>query len=275
MTALDITQLVVIAVVQGITEFLPISSSGHLILIPALMHWPDQGLPIDVAVHIGTLGAVLLYFWREVWSLLKVLRRPIGPTDRVSREGIDRHLFYCILAATIPIIFIGGAIWTLNMTEELRSVYLIAFDSIFWGILLFIADRFAPGDREIKDLSYKQAFLVGVMQCLALLPGTSRSGVTMTAGRFLGLKRVEAANFSFLISIPAITAAGIAGVYEIIQLGNVELEHDALFSGLIAFISGIAAIAFLLNWLKRKGMTVFVIYRVILGVVLLFWAAHL
>ena len=274
MTALDITQLVVIAVVQGITEFLPISSSGHLILIPALMHWPDQGLPIDVAVHIGTLGAVLLYFWREVWSLIKILRRPIGPTDRVSREGIDRHLFWCIVVATIPIVLIGGAIWTFNVTEELRSVYLVAFDSIFWGILLFIADRFAPGDREIKDLSYKQAFLVGVMQCLALLPGTSRSGVTMTGGRFLGLKRVEAANFSFLISIPAITAAGIAGVIEIMQLGNVELEHDALFSGFIAFIAGIGAIAFLLNWLKRKGMTVFVVYRVILGVALLIWVAY-
>jgi len=274
MIALDITQLVVIAVVQGITEFLPISSSGHLILIPALTHWPDQGLPIDVAVHIGTLGAVLLYFWREVWSLIKVLRRPIGPTDRTSREGIDRHLFYCIVAATIPIIFVGGVVWTLNITDELRSVYLIAFDSIFWGILLYVADRFTPGAGDIKDLSFKQAFLVGVMQCLALLPGTSRSGVTMTAGRFMGLKRTEAANFSFLISIPAITAAGIAGVYEIIQLGNVQLEHDALFAGFVSFLAGIGAIAFLLSWLKRKGMTVFVVYRLILGVALLIWAAY-
>ncbi len=271
---MDTTQLVVIAVVQGITEFLPISSSGHLILIPALMHWPDQGLPIDVAVHIGTLGAVILYFWREVWGLVKVLRRPIGPIDRVSREGMDRHLFYCIAVATIPVVFIGAAYAYFDVEEMLRNVYIVAVDSIFWGIVLYIADRYTRGGREMKDLTFPQAFLIGCMQCLALLPGTSRSGITMTGGRFLGLTRVEAANFSFLMSIPAITAAGIVGVHDLIKIGNAQLEHDATFAGAIAFVSGMAAIAFLLNWLKRKGMTAFVVYRVILGVVLLIWAAY-
>jgi undecaprenyl-diphosphatase len=271
---LDITQLLVIAIVQGITEFIPISSSGHLILIPALTGWPDQGLPIDVAVHIGTLGAVLVYFWREVGALLKVFARPVGPVDQVTPDGQNRRLFYCIAIATVPIVIIGGIIWTLGETEALRSVYLVAFDSIFWGILLYVADRFARSDREIKDLTFLQALLVGLAQCLSLLPGTSRSGITMTVGRFLGLKRTEAANFSFLMSIPAILIAGVAGVYEVIQLGNVELEHDALISGSIAFVAGLGAIAFLLDWLKRHGMLPFVIYRVALGVALLIWAAY-
>ena len=271
---MDILQLLVIAIVQGITEFIPISSSGHLILIPALTGWPDQGLPIDVAVHIGTLGAVLVYFWREVWSLIKMLGRPVGSLDTATEDGRTRHLFYCIAVATVPIILIGGVIWTLDVTEMLRSVYLVAFDSIFWGVLLYVADRFERRDREIKDITFLQAFLVGLAQCLSLLPGTSRSGITMTAARFLGLKRTEAANFSFLISIPAITAAGIAGAYEVIQLGNVELEHDALISGAIAFLAGLGAIAFLLDWLKRHGMLPFVVYRVLLGIALLVWAAY-
>jgi undecaprenyl-diphosphatase len=271
---LDITQLVVIAVVQGITEFLPISSSGHLILIPTLMHWPDQGLPIDVAVHIGTLGAVLLYFWREVWSLMKVLVRPIGPTDRVSREGMDRHLFWCIAMATIPILFIGVFYAYFDLEEKLRNVYVVAADSIIWGIMLYIADRHTHGSKQMKDLTYGQAFFIGCMQCIALLPGSSRSGTTMTGGRFIGLSRIEAANFSFLMSIPAITAAGIVGVHDLIELGNAQMERDAIVAGAIAFLSGIGAIAFLLNWLKRKGMTAFVIYRIILGVALLIWAAY-
>jgi undecaprenyl-diphosphatase len=271
---LDITQLVVIAIVQGITEFLPISSSGHLILIPALTGWPDQGLPIDVSVHIGTLVAVVCYFWREVLKLLKVFGRPVGSLDSTTSQGADRRLFYCIAVATIPIIFIGGFLWEADETESLRSVYLIAFDSVFWGVLLYVADRFPRRRVEMKDLKLWQALVIGCMQCLALLPGTSRSGVTITGGRFLGLSRTDAANFSFLMSIPAITAAGAAGVYELIQIGNVQLEHEAMFSGTIAFLAGIGAIAFLLNWLKRHGMLPFVVYRVILGVVLIVWAAY-
>jgi len=273
-TAVDNLQLIVIAVVQGVTEFLPISSSGHLILIPALTGWPDQGLPMDVAVHLGTLAAVVLYFWRDLVSLASTLRRPWGRLNATSREGFDRHRFRSIAIATIPIVFVGAAYTIFDVEPALRSVYIIAVNSIFWGILLYVADRYGQGDREMKDMTLRQAFIVGLMQCLALVPGTSRSGVTMTGARFLGLKRTDAASFSFLISVPAVAAAGFLGVRDLIKIGNLQLIHDAIFSGTMAFLAGLAAIAYLINRLKKHGMLPFVVYRILLGVGLLVWAAY-
>ena len=201
-------QAIVLGLVQGLSEFLPISSSGHLILVPLVTGWTDQGLTFDVAVHIGSLGAVLLYFRKDLFDMIK------GAGDW-SEPGLlanpGRRLIALILMGTIPIIFGGVLIKMLIGTENLRNAWVVGCTSIFFGSALYIADRIGARERGINQMGFSDALIIGCAQVLALIPGTSRSGVTMTAARLLGLQRAEAARFSFLLSIPAILAAGLAG----------------------------------------------------------------
>jgi len=273
-------QLLIIAVVQGITEFLPISSSGHLILIPYFTEFPDQGPLIDVAVHVGSLLAIIVYFFKDVVVLARGGFASIG----IGQAPSERRLFWWIVLGTIPAVLFGLSIkmglfnslaetWfgiTIiddDLMSSIRFTDLIAFNLIVYGILLGVADWLGKEVKEFEDMTWRDGLLVGLAQALAIIPGTSRSGVTMTAARALGYKRVEAARFSFLLSIPAVAGAGVLIVPEIFEAGA-GLALDALIAGVLTFISAFLTMAFLMNFLKKASMLVFVIYRVALGAAL-------
>jgi undecaprenyl-diphosphatase len=261
-----------LALVQGITEFLPISSSAHLILGRELLSalgfavatmTPAEELALDVALHVGSLGAVLVYFWRDIAMLLG------GLADGLTGKGGERfRLILVLLVASLPIVIIGFAAKDL-VTEFGRSVTIIAWTTVIFGILLWAADRRPQQKSELQTLSYRDALIIGFAQCIALIPGVSRSGICMTAGRFAGLDRPLSARLALLLSIPTILGAGLLTGIDLYRGGNAQLTGDAIFGGILAFFAALAAIALLMNWLKRQSYTPFVIYRVVLGVILL------
>jgi undecaprenyl-diphosphatase len=263
-------QIVVLAVVQGITEFLPISSSGHLILVPQLTHWPDQGLAVDTAAHVGTLAAVLLYFWRDLWRMalgfIRLLRGRRGADGSHDRNGL---LVCYILAGTVPALVVGYLI-NRFLGDGLRSMELIAWTMIGFGIVLYVADKIGATALRLENMRLGHAIAIGCAQAIAFVPGTSRSGITMVAARLFGYDRAEAARFSFLLSIPAIAAGGVLKGYELYKTGTSEAMHDAMATAVLSAIAGILAIAFLMAWLRRSNFTPFVIYRLLLGAGLLY-----
>jgi undecaprenyl-diphosphatase len=264
-------QIVVLAVVQGITEFLPISSSGHLILVPHVTGWPDQGLAIDAASHLGTLAAVLIYFWRDVWRLITGFFRLVGGRRDASGQ-LDPwgRLAVYIIIGTIPVVIVGFLI-DRYVGEGLRKLEIIAWTMPIFGIVLYLADRFGLTLKRLGDLRLPHAIIIGCAQSLALIPGISRSGITMVTARLLNFERAEAARFSFLLSIPASTAAGLLESYKIYEGGDVAVLHDAILIVLLTALAGLGAIAFLMAWLKRATFTPFVIYRLLLGAALLYF----
>jgi undecaprenyl-diphosphatase len=256
---MTIEQIIVLAIVQGVTEFLPISSSGHLILVPKLMHWQDQGLVVDVMTHLGTLFAILIYFWRDVWRLIVgVLELFKG---KVTDEG---KLAIYIILATIPAVAFGVFLKEFGYADLERNVAVVAWNTILYGILMLIADMVGPQERTIKDVTLVSALVIGVAQALALIPGTSRSGATMTAARFLGFTRPDAARFSFLLGIPATAGAIVFTVGDALASGE-PITQDALLCAALTFVAGILAIAFLMGLLKRISFLPFVLYRMVLG----------
>jgi undecaprenyl-diphosphatase len=262
---LSLLQIFVLSVVQGLTEFLPVSSSGHLVLVPYVTGWPDQGLAIDVAVHVGTLAAVLIYFWRDVLALLGGFFRLFK--GEVTREG---RLALYILAATIPALAIGFALEKLAGGTP-RRIEVVAWAMIGFAIVLWVADRVGMRLKRLEDMSLAQALVVGLAQPIAFIPGTSRSGITMVAARLMGYEREEAARFSFLLSIPAIVAAGLYEGMKLAQGGDTSALGGAGLAMIFSALTGLAAIAFLMRWLRRSSFTPFVIYRLVLGVGLLVW----
>lgn len=263
---MSLFQLVILALVQGITEFLPISSSGHLILVPEMTSWPDQGLAMDVAVHVGTLGAVMLYFRTDVWRLVLGALGWFG----IAGDVADKRLFGLLLLSTIPVVVAGLALKLSGFDEVLRSPLVIAAASIGFGLLLYAADMLAPRTRAVAQMTTRHAGWLGLAQVLALIPGASRAGTTMMAARALGYTRQEAARFSMLMSIPTIIAAGALLGLDVLKDGE-ALGLDALIGAALAFVSALAAIHFLMKWLETASMTLFVVYRVILGIFLLWW----
>jgi undecaprenyl-diphosphatase len=256
---MSIEQIIVLAVVQGITEFLPISSSGHLILIPALTGWPDQGQFTDVMVHLGTLLAILIYFWRDVGKLIGgalLLFR-----GKITDEG--RLAIYIVLA-TIPAVAFGLVLKKFGFADLERSVTVVAWNTLLYGVLMLIADTIGKQTRTMANMTLPSALIIGVAQALALIPGTSRSGVTMTAARFLGFTRPDAARFSFLLGIPAIAGAGALTIGEAVENCQ-KITMDAVVCAGLTFLAGLAAIAFLMAVLKRVSFLPFVLYRMMLG----------
>jgi undecaprenyl-diphosphatase len=270
---MSIEQIIVLAVVQGITEFLPISSSGHLILIPFLTGWPDQGQFTDVMSHLGTLLAVLIYFWRDV-------RRLILGTLKLFRGKVtdDGRLALYILVGTIPAVLFGFTLKKLNVPDLERNITVVAWNTVIYGMLMLVADMYGRQEKTINDVTLKNAILIGCAQALALIPGTSRSGVTMTAARFLNFTRPDAARFSFLLGIPATAAAIVLTVGDALKSGCHITAGELLVAG-FTFIAGILAIAFLMNLLRRISFLPFVLYRMALGGFLLVlvygYGAHL
>jgi undecaprenyl-diphosphatase len=256
-------QIVVLSVVQGITEFLPISSSGHLILVPLLTGWPDQGLAIDVATHIGTLAAVLIYFWRDVWRMIRGLARFV-----TGKRDPGAKLAGYLLVGTIPALIVGYIVER-YFALALRSMEVIGWTMLVFAVVLYVADRFGLTVRRLEHMSWGQSLIIGLCQCIAFIPGTSRSGITMVAARLLGYERAEAARFSFLLSIPAVSAAGLWEALKIYESGSTDLMRDAVLVAVLSGVVGVLAIAGLMAWLKRSTFTPFVIYRLILGAALL------
>jgi len=262
---LPLFHITVIALVQGFTELLPISSSGHLILIPRLTGWTDQGLLIDVAVHVGTLGAVLVYFWRDLGQIGVGLGRALR-----GRRHPGSRLFVWLVLATAPAV-LAGYLLEAVVAVEFRDTTLVAATTLGFGVVLFIVDRMALTVRRIDHMGALDAIVIGLAQILALVPGTSRSGITMTAGRALGMERTEAARFSMLMSIPVIVAAGTLSGLRLYRTGDIQLTVDAIVAGAIAFVAALIAVAFLMRWLRRATFTPFAVYRVLLGGGLLIW----
>ncbi|MGD8525577.1 MAG: undecaprenyl-diphosphate phosphatase [Thioalkalispiraceae bacterium] len=261
---MTLIQIIVLAVVQGLTEFLPISSSAHLILVPVLSEWPDQGLAFDVAVHVGTLSAVVWYFRHDVVSMTKDWSRSCLQRKTVG----DSRLAWAVILATIPV-GAGGLLLHDLVDTVLRSPLVIAWATIGFGLLLWWADVQGKRARDEHHLNWKDIIVIGLAQVLALVPGTSRSGITMTAGLMMGLTRSAAARFSFLLSIPVILMAGGYKSIKLLQAGQVD--WNAIFIGTaLSAVTAYLCIHVFLKVLERMGMLPFVIYRLMLGALLLY-----
>lgn len=261
---MDLWHLIFLAVIQGLTEFLPISSAAHLILLPAIFGWTDQGLAFDVAVHVGTLAAVIAYFRRELAAMAGAWMTSV--LER--RQTPDSRLAWGVLLGTIPV-GLAGLTFSDVVSGYMRSPLVIASTTIVFGLVLWWADRSGRRVRDEHSLRLVDILLIGVAQALALIPGTSRAGITITAGLMLGLTRQAAARFSFLLSIPVIVLAGGLQSLEVFR-GASPIPWSGMALG--AVISGVVAywtIHFFIRLLDRIGMTPFVIYRLILGVALL------
>ncbi|MBV2358989.1 undecaprenyl-diphosphate phosphatase [Thalassococcus sp. CAU 1522] len=262
---MTLTHLLLVALVQGITEFLPVSSSGHLILLPNLTGLQDQGQVIDVAVHVGTLGAVVLYFWSDVKIALHGTTRLIrGKVDTASA-----FLALCLLVATIPVILFGLALKLTGWDDALRSIAVIGWTMLGFGLVLYWADRFGKQVKTAENWSLRDALVMGLWQAVALIPGTSRSGITITAARHLGYARHDAARLAMLMSIPTIVASGALLGVEVIATADAQAARDGAIAAAMAFAAAFAALALMMRLLRSVSFTPYVIYRVILGVILL------
>ncbi len=261
---MNLFQILILATVQGITEFLPISSSGHLALVPYVTGWPDQGLMLDVATHVGTLFAVVLYFRKDLLDILfgVLLRKP---TDE-AREA--RYLCLNLFIGSVPAVLAGAVLFYIAKTD-LRSLLMIATMTLFFGAILGVSDILFKGSKPLRAMTYWDAFFIGIFQIFALFPGTSRSGVTMTAARLRGFDREEAARFSMLLSIPVITGAGLVTSIKLVQTRQFDLGMDALIAGGVSFLVAYLAIGILMRWIDRIGFMPFVWYRLVLGTVLM------
>jgi len=261
-------QLLIVAIVQGVTEFLPVSSSGHLILLPSLTGSPDQGLAIDVAVHVGTLLAVILYFRSDVAIAAQGLLRLAK--GKVDTQGA--FLALCLIIATIPALVVGLAIKVTGLDEAMRSVAVIGWTMLIFGLVLYWADRTGGTAKQSENWSIKDAALMGLAQCLALIPGTSRSGITITAARKLGYGREDSAKLAMLMSIPVILASGALLSLDVVGQANWALMRDASIAAAFAFIAALGALVLMMRLLRSISFTPYVIYRVIFGIGLLIWA---
>ena len=262
--AVPLLHIAILALVQGITEFLPISSSAHLVLVPWALGWPDQGIIIDVAVHVGTLGAVMAYLWRDIARMLSGLWRLIK--GKGMNDGAKLAFF--LVLGTLPVVVVGYWMHK-TLPDGIRSIEIIGWATLGFGVLLWLIDRFGLTVRRMEHLGLSDVIIIGASQILALIPGVSRSGITMMAGRMLGMERPDCARFSMLLSIPAIVGAGVLKGLELYKSGDATQISTALTAAGLAFISALIAIILMMAWLKRASFTPFVLYRVVLGGLLL------
>lgn len=258
-------QIILLSLLQGITEFLPVSSSGHLILFSIFTTFPDQGQAMDVAMHIGSIIAVMIYFSEELWKMFKGL---IKSWFLPNFKDYGNRIFWLVIIASIPAMIFGLFLRTEGV-EWMRSSKLIGWTILGYGLLLYIADKVGLTVRKVEHLKVLDALLIGLAQCLALIPGTSRSGITITMARFLGMERREAAKFSMLLSIPTILGAGMLVGYELFKQNNLTAIIFAIDGILYSFIFSVIAIYTVMWWLRKSTFLPFVIYRVIIGVILL------
>ena len=246
-------EVLILAIIQGITEFLPVSSSSHLILISNYINFNNQNLSIDVSLHIGSFLAVITYFFKDIINFFR-----------------DKKLFYKILLSSFPVMVIGYVLVKYNFIDTLRNIELIAWTTIIFGILLYIADKFKLQKKINNDLNYKSAIFIGFFQVLSLIPGVSRSGITITAARFLKFERYDSAKISFLLSIPTLGAVSIFGVNNLINSESFEFSFLNLLSITLSFMFSLITIKFFLSFIQKFSLKIFVIYRIFLGLILLY-----
>jgi len=260
---MELFQIAVLALLQGVTEFLPISSSAHLILPKEVLGWPDQGLAFDVAVHVGSLTAVLLYFRQDIIQLIRQWFVSISG----GGQSADSRLAWFIIIATIPT-GLAGLLLNDFVEQHLRSTAVIAVTTIVFGLYLGLGDWFGKRKVALADMTFTIALLIGLSQMVALIPGTSRSGITMATALFLGMQREASARFSFLLSIPIITLAGLYEGYSLLELhpSAHTLWRDMFIGASLSGVSAFLCIYFFLQFIQRIGMLPFVIYRLLLGI---------
>ena len=276
---MSLLHVFILALIQGLTEFLPVSSSAHLIFPSHLLGWEDQGLAFDVAVHVGTLLAVVLYYLADIvkistFTIEAVVKRKVSPIAKIG---------FCVIIGTLPVVIVGG-LFEKTISKVIRdSIDVIAYATIGFGLLLGLASYVnrrivwrnidnVQGARadSLRGLTYVQALVIGFAQAIAIIPGTSRSGITMTAGLFLGLKAEAAARFSFLLSIPVILASGLFEILKLYKQETLELQWvNLILGGFISFAVALVVIHLFLKFIAKSGMALFVIYRVLLGAILL------
>ena len=248
-------EVLILSFVQGITEFLPISSSSHLILISKFINFQEQSLSIDVSLHIGSFIAVLVYFYKDILNFIE-----------------NKKLFLKIIVSSIPVMLTGYLLIKTNLIQDLRSIKVIGWMTLIFGFLLYVSDKCKLNNNIKKDFNYKSALIIGLFQIISLVPGVSRSGVTLTAARLLNFKRYDSAKISFLLSIPTLGAVSAFGIINIIN------ENDTIFSTLnllsifFSFLISFTTIKYFLEFLKKCSLNFFVIYRIILGIILLYFA---
>ena len=245
-------EVLILSIVQGITEFLPISSSSHLIIISKFTNFQEQSLSIDVSMHIGSFLAVITYFKKEIFNFFK-----------------NKELFYKILISSIPVLIIGFLLIQTNLIQEFRNIKVIGWMTLIFGILLYISDKFRLEKKIGSDFNLKSAIVIGIFQVMSLIPGVSRSGVTITAARFLKFERYDSAKISFLLSIPTLGAITIFGLKNIILSESINLSVLNLTAVAFSFFFSIITIKYFLKYTKEFSLNLFVIYRIILGFILL------
>jgi undecaprenyl-diphosphatase len=262
---MDAFQAIVLGIVQGLTEFLPISSTAHLRLVPAFAGWDDPGTAFTAVVQLGTMAAVLLYFRQDLWNIARAWLRSLR--DPEVRGTLDARLGWYLIVGTIPISILG-LLFKDKIETDARQLVLIGIALIVLGLVLELAEKVGRKERGVESLTLRDGVIIGVAQAAALVPGVSRSGSTISAGLFLGLERAAAARYSFLLSVPAVV---LSGLFELKDVGNGGGAGavPTIIATIFAFIVGYASIAWFLKYLTRHPVTVFVIYRVVLGVVVL------
>ncbi len=257
--------LILVALIQGITEFLPVSSSGHLILLPRLTGLADQGQTIDVAVHVGTLFAVVFYFWTDVRQGLAGVPRML--TGRIDTPGA--RLAFLLMIATIPAILVGLVLKLTGLSDEMRTLKVIGWTMLLFGLLLYWADQKGETSKAASNWSLKDAIQFGLWQAIALIPGTSRSGICITAGRMMGYSRQDSAKIAMLMSIPVIFASGALLSVEVIATADAQAAKDGALAAGLSFLAALGALSLMMRLLRSTSFTPYVVYRVLLGLFLL------
>tara|TARA_B100001248_G_C27306034_1_gene419501 strand:- start:19 stop:777 length:759 start_codon:yes stop_codon:yes gene_type:complete len=247
--------VLILSLVQGITEFLPISSSSHLILFSRFMNFENQGLTIDVSMHIGSFIAVLTYFYRDIFNFIE-----------------NKKLLLKIIISSIPIIIVGVILIQTNLIDNLRSLKIIGWMTLIFGLVLFVSDKFKIQKDIKKDFNLKSAIIIGLFQVLSLIPGVSRSGITITIARLLKFKRYDAAKISFLLSIPTLGVVSIYGLNKVISTNDYSFSLLNIYSIILSFIFSLVTIKYFLKYLKNFSLNIFIIYRILLGFIILFFA---
>ena len=246
-------EILILSLIQGITEFLPISSSSHLILVSEYLNFKEQGLSVDVSLHIGSFIAVLTYFHKEILEFIK-----------------NRKLFFKIFISSIPVILVGFILVETNLLNKIRNLQVISWTTIIFGVLLYISDKCSLEKKIDKSFTYKSALFIGLFQVLSLIPGVSRSGIAITAARILKFKRYDAAKVSFLLSIPILGAVSLYGFKNLFIETNLNFTYFNLISAFLSFVFSYITIKYFLIFIKKFSLNIFIIYRILLGIILLF-----
>jgi len=245
-------EILILSIVQGITEFLPVSSAAHIVLIAKYYSFNNQNILIDICLHLGSLLAIIVYFRKDLFSIIK-----------------NKNFLIKILIASIPLIPAGYIVYKTGLINQLRSLEIISWMSLIFGIILYISDKTKITSKIENSFTLKSALLIGLMQVLALIPGVSRSGITISIGRFLGFNRFDSAKISFFLAIPALGAASLLSIYHVIKVDNAELNFLVIIAVIFSFIFSYTTIAFFLNFIKKFSLNIFVVYRIIVSLILL------